>query len=112
MRKNDSINLEDITIENLTLSNGLKLLISESTHLLSTSVSCTDFIFTNHSNMDMKSSVFPSIYPQIVFAKINSNIFYSLPYTWLIWNYGKANRKATNNAITNFDWEKICPHPS
>ena len=60
--------------------------------------------------MVMKSGVFPSIHQnchrQIVFAKVNLNIFYPPPYTRGTWDYGKANLGAINNAIVNFDWEK------
>ena len=58
----------------------------------------------------MNSGVFPSIHQnchhQIVFAKVNFNIFYPPPYTRRTWDYGKANHEAINNAIANFDWEK------
>ena len=58
----------------------------------------------------MNSAVFPSIHQnchhQIVFAKVNFNIFYPPPYMWRTWDYGKDNHEAINNAIVNFDWEK------
>ena len=107
---NDINNFEGISIENLTSSYGFKQLISELTHLLPKSSSCIDLIFTNQPNMVMKSDVFPSIHQnchrQIVFAKVNLNIFYPPPYTRGTWDYGKANLGAINNAIVNFDWEK------
>ena len=56
--ENDINNFEGISIENLTTSYGLKQLISEPTHLLPTSSSCIDLIFTNQPNMVMNSDVF------------------------------------------------------
>ena len=70
---NDINNFEGISIENLTSSYGFKQLISEPTHLLPTSSSCIDLIFTNQPNMVMNIGVFPSIHQnchhQIVLLK-------------------------------------------
>ena len=70
---NDINNFEDISIENLPSCYGLKQLISEPTHLLRTSSSCIDLIFTNQPNMVMNIGVFPSIHQnchhQIVLLK-------------------------------------------
>ena len=58
----------------------------------------------------MNSGVFPSIHQnrhhQIVFAKVNLNIFYPTLYTRRTWDYGKSNHEVINNAIANFDCEK------
>ena len=60
--------------------------------------------------MVMNSGVFLSIHQnchhQIVFAKVNLNIFYLPPYMRRTWDYGKANHETISNAIANFDWEK------
>ena len=108
--KNDSNNTEGVSIENLTSSYGLKQLIAEPTHILPTSSSCIDLLFTNQFNMVVNSGVFPSIHQSchhhIVFAKVNLNIFYPPPYTRRIWYYSNANHKAINNALDGFDWEK------
>ena len=107
---NDNNNTEGVSIDNLTSSYGLKQLIAEPTHILPTSSSCIDLLFTTQSNMVVNSGVFPSIHQscqhQIVFAKVNLKIFYPPPYTRRIWVYSNANHEAINNAIDGFDWEK------
>ena len=106
---NDSNNTEEVSIDNLTSSYGLKQLIAKPTHILPTSSSCTDLLFTNQSNMVIDSGVFPSIHQSchhhIVFANINLKIFYPPPYTWHIWDYSNSNHEAINNDW-GFDWEK------
>ena len=105
---NGSNNTEGVSIDNLTSSYGLKQLIAEPTHILPTSSSCIDLLFTNQSNMVVNSGVFPSIHQschhQIVFA--NLRIFYPPPYNQRIWGSSNANNEAINNAIDGFDWEK------
>ena len=53
----DINNFEGISFENLTLSNTLKQLISQITHLLPDSSSCIGLIFTYYPNMVKSSSV-------------------------------------------------------
>ena len=105
---NDVNNFESISIENLTSSYGLKQLIPKLTHLLPSSR--IDLMFTNQPNMVRKSGIFQSInlncHHQIVFSKVNLNIFYPPPCTRRTWDYDKANHEAINNVIANFDWEK------
>ena len=109
--KNDSNNSEGVSIGNLTSSYGLKQLIVEKTHILPTSISCIDLLFTNQSNMVAKSHVFPSINQrclhQIVFAKVNIKIFYPPPYTRRIWDHNNTNQEAINNAIDGFHWKNL-----
>ena len=108
--EDDSNNTEGVSIDNLTSSYGLKQLIAKPTHILPTSSSCIELLFTNQSNMVVNSGVFPSIHqrfhPHIVFAKVTLKIFYPSPYTRRIWDYSNANHEAINNAIDSFDWEK------
>ena len=71
----DSTNFEGITIENVTSQFGLSQIIKEATHLLESSSSCIDLIFTTQPNLVVESGVHSSLYPnchhQIVFAKFN-----------------------------------------
>ena len=80
--ENDSNNTEGVSIDNLTSSYGLKQLIGEPTHILSTSSSYNDLLFINQSSMVVNSSVFPSIHQschhQIVFANVNLKLFMHL----------------------------------
>ena len=82
----------------------LKQLIAELTHILPSSSSCIDLIFTNQPNKVGSSGVFTSIYQschhQIVFTKVNPP-----PYTWRVLNHSNADHEAINNAIDNLDWE-------
>ena len=81
--------------------NKLKQPISEPTYVLPTSNSCIDLTFTNQPNIVMDIGVFPPIHQncwhQIVFAKMNLNIFYLLPYTRHTWDIGRANCETISN---------------
>ena len=50
----DSTNFKDITIENVTSQLGLSQIIMEATHILESSSSCIDFIFTTQPNLVVK----------------------------------------------------------
>ena len=56
--ENDSNNTEGVTIDNLSSAYGSKQLIAEPTHILPTSSSCIDLLFTNESNMVVNNGVF------------------------------------------------------
>ena len=70
----DSTNFEGITIENVTSQFGLSQIITEATHILESSSSCIDLIFTTQPNLVVESGVHPSLHPnchhQIVFTNI------------------------------------------
>ena len=55
--ENDSNNTEGVSIDNLTSSYGLKQLIAEPIHILPTSSSFIDLLFTNQSNIVLNSGV-------------------------------------------------------
>ena len=75
----DSTNFEGITIENVTSQFGLSQIITEATHILESSSSCIDLIFTTQPNLVVESGVRPSLqsncHHQIVFAKFNLQIY-------------------------------------
>ena len=91
----DSTNFEGITIENVTSQFGLSQIITEATHILESSSSCIDLIFTTQPNLVVESGVHPSLHPnchhQIVFAKFNLQIYYPTLYPQEIqpWELGK-----------------------
>ena len=91
------------TIESITSLPALHQIINESTHILSSSSSCIDLIFTNQTNMITDSGVHPSLHEncqhQIVFAKVNMKMFYLPPYKRLAWDYSNANIVALNLTI-------------
>ena len=106
----DSTNFEGITIENVTSQFGLSQIITEATHILESSSSCIDLIFTTQPNLVVESGVHPSLHPnchhQIVFAKFNLQIYYPPPYPREIWHYKQANTELIRRAITDFNWDR------
>ena len=53
----DSTNFEGITIENVTSHFGPSQIIKKATHILESSSSCNDLIFTTQSNLVVESGV-------------------------------------------------------
>ena len=86
--------LDDITtykgskIDSLTTTHGLYQLISQPTHLLPTSSTCIDLIFTDQPNLVVNSGAHPSLHKnchhQITFCKLNLKIVYPPPYEGLV----------------------------
>ena len=99
----DSTNFEGITIENVTSQFGLSQIIKEATHLLESSSSCIDLIFTTQPNLVVESGVHSSLHPnchhQIVFAKFNLQIYYPPPYPREIWHYKQANTELIDGQL-------------
>ena len=82
--KNDITTTEGKAIENISSQFGLHQMINEPTHILESSSSCIDLIFTSQPNLITESGVHPSLHPnshhQIIFAKFNLEIHYPPPY--------------------------------
>ena len=76
--KNDITTSEDKVIENISSRFTLHQVINEPTHILETSPSCIDLIFTSQPNLITESRVHPSLHPnshhQIIFTKFNQEI--------------------------------------
>ena len=76
--KNDITTTEGKAIENISSQFGLHQMISEPTHILESSSSCIDLIFTSQPYLITESGVHPSLHPnshqQIIFAKFNLEI--------------------------------------
>ena len=106
----DKTSFEGSTIESITSQFGLHQLINKPTHLLQSSSSCIDSIFTSQPNIIVESGVHPSLHPnchhQIIFAKFNLKIYYPPPYLREVWHYKEANADLIKRAINNFNWEK------
>ena len=87
---------------------GLTQIIHEPTHILESSVSCIDLIFTSQENLvtnsEVHSSLHPNCHQQIVFSNSNLKIHYPPPYERLIWKYQKTNAGLIKRAIKDFDW--------
>ena len=80
----DVDNIEGARLESITSFYGLHQIINEPTHILPSSSSCIDLIFTNQPNMITNSGVPPSLHRnchhQKIFAKVNMKIFHPLSY--------------------------------
>ena len=70
-------------IDSLTATHGLHQLISQPTHLLATSSTPIDLIFTDQPNLVVNSGAHPSLHKnchhQITFCKLNLKIEYPHP---------------------------------
>ena len=107
---NDRTSFEGNKIEHITSQFGLSQIINEPTHILDSSSSCTDLIFTSQPNLVVESGVHPSLHQnchhQIIYAKFNLQIFYPAPYCREIWQYQDANIDMIRKAISQFNWDK------
>ena len=78
-------------INTIASSYGLNQLIQESTHILNSSSSCIDLIFTSQPNLVMESVIHSLLHSnyhhQRVFAKFNLSLFYPPPYEKTVWCY-------------------------
>ena len=76
--KNDKTTVEGARLEALTSLHGFHQLISEPTHLLPTSTSCIDLIFTDQSNLVVDSGTHSTLNPkchhQITYCKLSLDI--------------------------------------
>ena len=106
--KNDITSHEGSMIDAITSNYGPHQLIQEPTHILNSSASCIDLIFTSQPNLVIESGVFSSPHPnchhQVVFAKLNLSILYPPPYERTVWFYEKGNPELIRRAINKFDW--------
>ena len=79
----DITTYEGSKIDSLTTTHGLHQLISQPTHLLPTSSTCIDLIFTDQPNLVVNSGAHPSLHKnchhQITFCKLNLKIEYPHP---------------------------------
>ena len=108
--KNDKTSYEGSKLDILACSHGLHQLINEPAHLLDSSSSCIDLIFTSQPNLVMESGVQPSLHPkchhQLVLAKFNLSIYYPPPYERTVWYYNRGKADLIRRAIDPFDWDK------
>ena len=106
--KSDITSLEGSKIDIIANSYGLNQLFQEPPHILNSSSSCIDLIFTLQPNLVMESGIHSSLHSnchrQIVFAKFNLSIFYPPPYERTVWYYERANTELIRRSIDQFDW--------
>ena len=106
----DKTSYENKKLEFLTSQCGFKQVISDPTHILESSLSCINLIFTSQPNLVMNSGVHSSLHPnchhQIIHAKFNLKIFYPPPYERVVWHYQDANNDLIQRSISQFNWER------
>ena len=95
---------------NLTSQLELHPVIKEPSHILDTCSSCIDLIFTSQANLIIVPGIHLSLHSnchhQIIFAKINLEIVYHLPYVREVWYYKDANPKLIRRAISEFNSQR------
>ena len=108
---NDTTTAEGAQLDYLTSLYGMKEVITEPTHILESSSSYIDLIFSNQPNLIIESGVHPTLYSkchhQIIYAKPNLKIEYPPPYTRKIWNYSRSETDLINRSIESVDWSKL-----
>ena len=106
----DKTTYEGKKLESLTSQCGFKQVISDPTHILESSSSCIDLIFTSQPNLVMNSGVHSSLHPnchhQIIHAIFKLKIFCPPPYERVVWHYQDANKDLIQWSISLFNWEK------
>lgn len=85
----------------------LHQIISDPTHLLPDSLSCTDFIFTDQSNLAVDCGVHPFLHSnchyQISYCKFNLMIKYPYPYERLVLDHNRVDQNLTVKVRDQFD---------
>ena len=108
--ENDIENNEGKLFEPFTSDLGLHQLISEPTHLIGSSKSCIDLIFTDQPNLLIASGVHPSLHAhchhQIIYGKLSVSNTKLPPYKRRIWYYDNANFVAVRKSIEMFHWQE------
>ena len=84
--------------------------IKEPTHILDTSSSCIDLIFTSQPNLIIEAVVHSSLHSnchhQIIFAKFNLEAVYPPPYVREVWHYKDAYTELIRRAINESNWQR------
>ena len=83
--------------------------MSEPTHILQNSLSCTDLVFTDQTCLVVDSGVHTTLHEnyhhQITYCKLNLKIVCPPPYERLVWDFKKADVNAITNAINQVNWK-------
>ena len=102
---------EGVQIESLTSTYGLHQLISDPTHILPSSSSCIDLIFTNHPHQVVDSGVHPSLHPnchhETTYCKFNLFTEYLPPYEQQVWDYKHADTNSIQKSLNQVNWNRL-----
>ena len=105
----DTSTLERMQLDALNSSYGLQQLVNEPTHILPSSSSCIDIIFTDQPSLVVNSGTHTSLHAdchhQITYCKLNLQIEFPPPYQRLLLNFKKANITSIRKAIHAVNWE-------
>ena len=89
----------------------MKQVITKLTHILESSASCIDPIFTNRPNIVMDSEVHLSLqekcHHQIIYSKLNLKTDYPPPSIRKIWDYNRSETDSINCSIEVFYWSYL-----
>ena len=106
----DKITYEGKKLESLISKCAFKQVISDPTHILESSASCIDLIFTSQPNLVMNSGVHFSLHPnchhQITHAKLNLKILSPPPCERAVLHYQDANNDLIQRSISRFNWKR------
>ena len=95
-------------IDSLTTIHGLHQLTLDPTHLLPTSLSYIDLIFTDEPSVAVDCGVHPSLHPnchhQIIYCKFNFAIEYPPLYVLLVWDYKCSDQDAIAKTLDQVEW--------
>ena len=86
---NDTTTAEGAQLDYFTSLYGMKQVLTEPTHILESSATCKDLVFSQTLLCDY----------QIIYSKLNLKIEYHPPYIRKIWDY---NRSETDSDLLNF----------
>ena len=95
-------------LDSLVSTNGFHQLLSEPTHILQNSLSCTDLVFTDQPRLVVDSGVHPAphenCHHHIKYCKLSLKIVFPPPYEHFVWDFKRADVNAITTAINKVDW--------
>ena len=107
---NDNTTSQGKALENITSKFGSHQVIKEPTHVLHNYSSCVDPIFASQPILITESGIHPSLHPnchhQLIYAKINLQIYYPPQYYREVWHYDDANTELIRRAVDYFNCQK------
>ena len=107
---NDNTTSQGKALENITSKFGSHQVIKEPTHVLHNYSSCVDPIFASQPILITESRIHPSLHPnchhQLIYAKINLQIYYPPQYYREVWHYDDANTELIIRAVDYFNCQK------
>ena len=108
--KTDIITSEGKVIENIPSQFALHQVSNEPTHILESSSSCIDLIFSSQPNLITESGIHPSLHSnshhQIIFAKFNLEFIFLSLYFRNTWHYQDANTDLVRRATDMIHWDR------